>query len=229
MRFAIILLLLAIGFFALREPATDTAPDATSEKAMSENATSSTVTEEKATPEKEHTHALPKDRTYGKALIGGEFTLTNHAGETFSNKDLLGKHSLVFLGFTHCPAICPTAMLSVTNAMNQLGEKASEVTPVFISVDPERDTPERLKEYFADYHPSIVGLTGTPEQVKQVAAAYKAYYAPMTADETGNYDMSHSSFLYLMSPEGEYVAHFPHTVGEEILVEEISKRLADNS
>lgn len=159
------------------------------------------------------------------ASIGGDFTLTDTKGNTVSNSDFNGKLRLVFFGFTNCPNICPVSLLTITNALKQLGDDASEVTPILITVDPERDTPQVMAEYLSNFHPSFVGLTGTLEQTRQVASVYKTYYAKQPANEGGEYEMDHSGFIYLMDREGKYLAHFPHDTSEAAIVEAIKPQL----
>ena len=112
----------------------------------------------------------------GKATVGGPFTLTDHTGRRVTDKDFRGQHLLVFFGFTYCPDVCPSGLQVMTAALEELGPKAEKITPIFISVDPERDTPEQLALYVSSFHPRLVGLTGTPEEIQQVAKAYRVYY-----------------------------------------------------
>lgn len=142
----------------------------------------------------------------GKAMIGGEFILTDQDGNEFSSEELKGKKSLVFFGFTHCPAVCPTSMAIISAVMDSLD--ADEVQPVLISVDPERDTPEVMKEFLTSFHPSFIGLTGDADALKAVKKAYKVYSNKGEVPEDGNYDMDHSSLIYVMDEDGEYLIHF---------------------
>jgi len=145
-------------------------------------------------------------------LIGGPFTLTDHNGNTFTEQNLLGRYSLVFFGYTFCPDVCPTTLTDLGETMNLLGEEGEKVKTVFISVDPERDNPEDLKEYVAYFHPNVVGLTGTPEQVAKVAKAYRIYYSREKTENTtdDDYTLSHSSIVYLMGPNGKFLTHFSY-------------------
>jgi protein SCO1/2 len=162
----------------------------------------------------------------GKALIGGPFVMTDHHGNRFTERDLAGKYALVFFGFTHCPDICPTTLLTIAEVMDQLGDDAKKVLPVFVSVDPKRDTVGHLSNYVQNFHPSVIGLTGTEEQVKQIADTYKVYYAIReTEDSAMGYQVDHSGYLYFMGPNGEYIAHFPHNVTAQVLREAILKQL----
>ena len=160
----------------------------------------------------QQTATAPSGETKTAVKIGGPFQLTDHTGKAVTEADFRGRSMLIFFGYTYCPDVCPTTLYEVARAMNALGDKAAAVTPVFISVDPERDTPARLKDYVANFHPSIVGLTGTPDQIKQVAKEYRVYYAkvPDKAGDPNAYLMDHSSVIYLMGPDGAFKAHFSH-------------------
>ena len=139
--------------------------------------------------------------------IGGKFTLIDDNGRPFTDADLKGKWHLVFFGYTHCPDICPTALNDLSLALDQLGTREREVGIVFISVDPERDTPAVLKSYVASFGGPIVGLTGTAAKIAEAAKAYQVFYAKHpTAD--GGYDMDHSAVIYIMDPEGRFTATF---------------------
>ncbi len=158
--------------------------------------------------------------TANEALIGGDFSLTDGKGKTITNKDFRGKHMLIYFGFTHCPDICPTSLLLIQNAINQLGDKGKNIVPIFITLDPERDTPEAVGQYVAHFGPNLVGLSGTAEQIKHVADAYKIYYRKVEdKDSAMGYVIDHSGFMYLMGPDGKYVTHFPHTIAEQSLTD----------
>ncbi|NJM54793.1 MAG: SCO family protein [Verrucomicrobiae bacterium] len=165
--------------------------------------------------------------TTGKALIGGPFTLTDHTGKRVTNKDFLGRNILVFFGFTYCPDICPSGLAVLTAALDQLGAVADPVTPVFVTIDPERDTPEKMADYIKSFHPRFVGLTGSKDEI---AAAVKAYrvYAKKVPDERDPkaYTMDHSSIAYLMGPDGQFRAFFPDLTKPDPLAAEIRKALA---
>jgi protein SCO1/2 len=147
----------------------------------------------------------------GEALIGSEFALIDHTGKAVTNEDFPGRWQLVFFGFTYCPDVCPTTLATVSAVLEELGEDAEQVAPLFVTVDPERDTPPVMAEYLANFDPRIVGLTGSPEQIKEAAKAFRVYYAKVDKDDLpGGYTMDHSAFLYLMDPDGNYAAHFSH-------------------
>ena len=111
----------------------------------------------------------------GEALVGGPFRLTNHLGQTVTEADFRGKYMLVFFGFTFCPDICPTELQVMTHALETMGASGARITPVFVTIDPERDTPDVMKAYVENFGPNLVGLTGTPEEIAAVAKAYRVY------------------------------------------------------
>lgn len=144
----------------------------------------------------------------GTPAIGGDFTLTDQTGAQRTAADFRGQYMLVFFGFTHCPDFCPTSLQVMAEAVDALGAEGEKVVPVFITVDPARDTVPVLKDYVELFHPRMVGLTGTDGEVAQAAKAYRVYYAK--AGEGEDYLMDHSSFTYLMGPNGTYLAHFSY-------------------
>jgi protein SCO1/2 len=160
----------------------------------------------------------------GVALVGGPFSLTDQDGRRVSEKDFLGKHMLVFFGFTYCPDICPTELQVMTAALDALGPDAEKIQPVFVSVDPERDTPAVLKSYVANFSPRLVGLTGTPEEIAAMAKAYRVYYAKSgNQSSPEDYLVDHSSIIYLMGPDGRFIRHFPYTTDVAKLTAELKE------
>jgi protein SCO1 len=163
-----------------------------------------------------------RDRT--ETQIGGKFALIDDDGKPFTDVELKGKWHLVFFGYTHCPDICPTALNDLSLALTQLGGKEKEVGIVFISVDPERDTPGVLKSYIGSFGGAIVGLTGTPQEVAEAAKAYHVNYAKHpTAD--GGYDMDHSAVIYIMDPQGRFTATFGPDDTSDMMVTRLRKLL----
>jgi protein SCO1/2 len=139
--------------------------------------------------------------------IGGPFTLEDGTGKPVTDRDFRGKYMLVYFGYTFCPDVCPTTLNAVADAMDKLGAASARLQPVFITVDPKRDTPPVVKQYAAAFGPAILGLTGTPEQIAQAAKEYRVYYAEhRTGPGPNDYAMDHSSVLYLMGPDGAFVA-----------------------
>ncbi len=162
----------------------------------------------------------------GKATVGGPFTLTDHTGRRVTDKDFRGKYMLVYFGFTYCPDVCPSGLQVMSAALDQLGAKAEKITPMFISVDPERDTPEQLAQYVPSFHPRLIGLTGTPEEIQAVAKAYRVYYRKVKDEKsTAEYTVDHTSIIYLMGPEGEFITHFTHATPVATMVEKLEKVL----
>lgn len=161
----------------------------------------------------------------GQSLIGGPFALTDQDGKLRTDRDFRGKHMLVFFGFTHCPDVCPTALYNVSLAMQKLGPKADRIVPVFVSVDPERDTPPKLKNYGDNFDKRIVLLTGTAEEIAAAARAYRVYYAKKPLEKADEYTIDHSAFIYLMDREGRYVTHFRHGIEPDQLAEALARHL----
>lgn len=158
----------------------------------------------------------------GVAQVGGPFELIDHDGQPVTDEDFKSKHMLVYFGYTTCPDVCVIDMLKLTDTLKRMGDKADRLQPVFISIDPERDTPAALKEFMSRFPLSIKGLTGSLEQVDQAAKAYKVYYAKTPADEDGMYYMDHSNYFYLMDENGGFVTFFasdrtPESIAEELL------------
>lgn len=151
------------------------------------------------------------------ATVGGDFSLVDHTGRAVTSADYAGRFRLMFFGFTYCPDICPTELQVMARVMDQLGEEARHVAPLFVTVDPERDTPTQLAEYVALFHPSIQGLTGTPEQVRETANRFRVYYAKAPGADAASYVMDHSTYTYLMGPGGEFLTIFARgTTAEDI-------------
>jgi protein SCO1/2 len=139
--------------------------------------------------------------------VGGPFQLVNQDGKTVSEADFRGKPLLVFFGFTHCPDICPTTLFEVSEIFNRLGKDAEKVNAIFVTVDPERDTPEKLKLYLSSFHPQISALSGSDAQVEAIKKAYFVY-AKRVPLEGGGYTMDHTSVVYLMDKQGKFIAPF---------------------
>jgi protein SCO1 len=159
----------------------------------------------------------------GKAQIGGPFALVDQTGKAVTEKDYAGKPMLVFFGFTNCPDICPSGLQVLTAALDKLAAKSDQLTPLFITVDAERDTPEKLAAYIKSFHPRITALSGSPEAVAAAIKTYRVYAKKIPDDKTpGAYSMDHSSFFYLMDASGQYTKHFPHTIDADKLAGEIA-------
>lgn len=138
----------------------------------------------------------------GAVRFGGDFTLTRASGEPFSSDELKGQPYIIFFGFTHCPDICPTTLLEIGKHLDSLGDAARDLKVVFVTVDPERDTPELMAKYMSSFDPRIIGLTGTPEQIANVAKLYRAFYEKVP-DESGGYTMNHTASAFLFDGNGK--------------------------
>ena len=163
----------------------------------------------------------------GKAAIGGPFELIDHNGTSVTDKTYVGKYMLVNFGYTYCPDVCPTNLTKMSNALDILGADVDKIVPIFISVDPVRDTPEQLKEYGTFFHPRLVGLTGTKDQVTAVARAYRVYFAKVENKEPNadpdDYTVDHSALTYLMGQDGIFQQHFGHGTSAEQMAKRIKE------
>lgn len=154
--------------------------------------------------------------------VGGAFTLTNQEGKPVSDGDFRGKYMLLFFGFTNCPDLCPTTLLIMSQALEQLKDDASKVVPIFITVDPERDTPAQMKNFLSNFNPAIVGLTGTQEQIDKIQGDYKTYSLKVEdKDAPGGHSFDHSGYVYLMDKQGKFLTVFtadssPQTIAAKI-------------
>ena len=159
------------------------------------------------------------------SAIGGQFQLIDQNGKPFSDANLKGKWHLIFFGYTHCPDACPTALNEMSLALDRLGIKRDEVGVVFITVDPERDTPDVLKSYVQSFDAPIVALTGSPEAVAQAAKAYRVFYAKHPRAD-GDYDMDHSAVIYVMNPEGRFTATFTPDSTADAIAQRLQKLIS---
>ena len=161
------------------------------------------------------------------ASIGGPFELTGSDGKTVRWDDFAGRYRIVYFGFTYCPDVCPTDLQRLSKGLELFTEeepaKGEEIAPIFISVDPERDTPERMGKYAAAFSDRLIGLTGTPEQIKQVAAEYGVAYGRGEDTPDGGYLVNHSTIAYLFGPEGEPIATLPTDRGPQAVAEELRR------
>jgi cytochrome oxidase Cu insertion factor (SCO1/SenC/PrrC family) len=162
----------------------------------------------------------------GTALVGGPFTLTDQTGRKVTEKDFLGKYMLVFFGYTYCPDICPTELQVMSAALDSLGPKADVIQPVFVTVDPQRDTPEVLKQYVGNFHPRLVGLTGTPEEIASVAKTYRVFFNKVEDSGADTYLMDHSTIMYLMDPQGRFLKHFTYTTDATALAKALAEAIS---
>jgi protein SCO1/2 len=144
----------------------------------------------------------------GDMKVGGPFTLTDQDGRTVTDKTYADRYKLVYFGFASCPDICPTELKKFDTVLKTLGAEAQKIAPIFVTTDPERDTPEVMKDYVALFNPAIIGLTGSPEQLKQIEDEYKVYAVREDNPEMKTYVMNHSSFTYFLAPDGKLLLLF---------------------
>jgi protein SCO1/2 len=161
------------------------------------------------------------------ARIGGPFALTDQNGRTLRDSDLAGKYRIVYFGYTHCPDVCPNDLAVIGQAMRRLEKqapaRAAKIQPLFITVDPERDTPAVMKEYGAAFYPRMIGLTGTPQQVAAAAKGFAVWFAKQPPQPGGGYAVDHSRMTVLMGPKGEPLALLPADQGAEQVAAELGK------
>lgn len=167
----------------------------------------------------------PEGQKVAGSSVGGAFTMTDHNGADVTEKSWPGKKKLVFFGFTHCPDICPAALDKIGAALGALGGKADKIQPIFVTTDPKRDTPARLKEYLADYDSRVAGLTGTDAQVDHIKSIYKVYAAIAEGGDVDNYLMDHSGYIYLMSENDELLEIFGSSDTAETIVQKSTPHL----
>jgi protein SCO1/2 len=161
--------------------------------------------------------------------IGGPFSLIDETGAPVTEKTYRGRHMLIFFGFTYCPDVCPTELAKIAATLDLLGQDAQRLVPLFVSIDPERDTPEALAQYTELFHPAIVGLTGSEQQIAAVARAFRVYYNKVkTGPEPDAYTMDHSAFIYLMGPDGGFRQFFSPQATPEQMAAAIRAQLARN-
>jgi protein SCO1/2 len=206
---AIIAIIVSVGLmFAARSYKTDNSP--------------AEISSDKQLP-----NANKKSTVNSMAQIGGPFNLIDHNGQIVTEKSYAGKYLLVFFGYTFCPDVCPTALTTISNTLDLLGDSADKITPLFITVDPIRDAPAHLKEYVSYFHPKLVALTGSVDQIKAVTKAYRVYFAKAQAnkDDQEDYLMDHSSITYLIGPDGNFVEHFSHGIEPNKIAERLLKHL----
>ncbi|NQU56994.1 MAG: SCO family protein [Rhodospirillales bacterium] len=169
---------------------------------------------------------------YGQ--YGGPFSLVDHHGKTVTDRNFLGKYVLMFFGYTYCPDVCPTTMQVIGDALDALGEKGQNIQPVFVSVDPDRDTLKELASYVSHFHPRMIALSGSKDQILSIADDYgatyfKVYQGPSTGDDDkdgkGDYLISHSAAVYLMGPDGKFITLFPFGTSSEGIAQGIENIL----
>jgi protein SCO1/2 len=162
---------------------------------------------------------------WNREPVGGPFELIDHSGHARTERDFRGQLMLVYFGFTYCPDVCPTDLQAIGVAMDKLGAEAADVQPLFVTVDPERDTPTHLADYVKLFHPRLIGLTGSAEAIRKAADAYKVYYARVDLNKDAGYTVDHTAFIYLMDRDGNYLGFFPPGTSADRMVEIIRPHL----
>jgi protein SCO1/2 len=163
-----------------------------------------------------------------KPAVGGPFTLVDTTGKTFTNKDLLGKPTAIFFGYTYCPDVCPTTLTDLTQLMQQMGKDADKLNVVFVTIDPARDTPSKLKDYLSSFDPRIRGLSGTDAQVARIAKAYHVYYNKVPAKD-GDYTMDHSALIYMMNAKGDFVGTLDYQEDQKSSLAKLERLVSGNA
>jgi len=160
----------------------------------------------------------------GQVAVGGPYALTDQNGQPRSSADYRGKYQLIYFGYTFCPDVCPTTLALMAAAMDKLGAAQERIVPIFITIDPARDTPPVLKRYLAAFGPRFVGLTGTPDKIARVEKEYRVF-AKKEPLANGNYSMDHSSVIYLMGPDGKLVSFYDEAASPDDLAKDIRRKL----
>jgi protein SCO1/2 len=176
----------------------------------------------------------------GRPAIGGRFTLVDHHGKTVTERDFLGRHMLVIFGYTNCPDICPLTLNTLTEVLDKMGGEAAKIRPVFVTVDPRRDSPAVIREYLKNFHPSFVGLTGTAQQVTAAKRTFRIYsqinhagdehtedggHKDNHKSDSDDYLVDHSSISYLMGPDGAFKTFVRHNAGADAMLAKLKKHL----
>ena len=163
---------------------------------------------------------------WGKEPIGGPFALIDHTGKPRTDADFRGKLMLVYFGFSFCPDVCPTDLMAIGQAVDKLGPGGDAVQPLFVTVDPDRDTPAHLADYVPFFHSRLLGLTGEAAQIRDAARLYRVYYAKVAIESAAEYTIDHSGFIYLMDRDGKYLGFFPPGTPSDRMVAVIKAHLS---
>ena len=174
--------------------------------------------------ESENVPGLGRVVSTGQADVGGPFQLTGQTGRRVSDQDFRGRYMLIYFGYSFCPDVCPTTLAVMAQALEKLGGRAARVAPIFITIDPERDTPKVLDDYMKAFGPSFVGLTGSPAEIEGVEKKYRVY-AKKKPLPGGNYGMDHSSVIYLMGPDGKMVSFYDEAISPDDLAKDLKQKI----
>jgi len=174
--------------------------------------------------ESEKVPGLGRVVSTGQADVGGPFRLTGQDGKSVTDQDFRGRYMLIYFGYSFCPDVCPTTLSVMAQALEKIGGRSRQVAPIFITIDPERDTPKVLDDYMKAFGPSFVGLTGSVDEIKAVEKKYRVY-AVKKPLEGGNYGMDHSSVIYLMGPDGKLVSFYDEAISPDDLAKELKQKI----
>jgi protein SCO1/2 len=175
--------------------------------------------------ESENIPRVGRTVTTGAVAVGGPFTLVDQDGIRRSSGDFRGKYQLIYFGYTFCPDVCPTTLSVMSQALDKMGIEANRIIPIFITIDPERDTPAVLKDYVAAFGPRFVGFTGNAAEIAAVEKTYRVYAKKQTLDAKGNYGMDHSSVIYLMGPDGRLMSFYDELISPDALQKDLRKKV----
>lgn len=170
-----------------------------------------------------------RNSSNGISNIGGSFKLTDQNGETRESSEFRGRFMLIYFGYTYCPDVCPTALQIMSVALKSLGERAKLIQPIFITIDPKRDTPKLLRSYVENFYPGLIGLTGNENLIKDITKKYRVYYSKTAQDKvalsSNDYLLDHSSIVFFLDQKGKYLTHFSHQTNAEAMSKMIARQL----
>jgi protein SCO1 len=178
--------------------------------------------------ESETVPGLGRTVTSGQVEVGGPFRLTDQNGKLRSNSDFRGKYQLIYFGYSFCPDVCPTTLGVISQALDQMGIDGNRIVPIFITIDPDRDTPQVLKQYMSAFGPRFVGLTGDAKSIAAVEKEYRVYAKKQPLDKAnpkGGYGMDHSSVIYLMGPDGRMVTYYDELISPDALTKDLKSKI----
>jgi protein SCO1/2 len=178
--------------------------------------------------ESESVPGLGRTVTSGKVEVGGPFRLIDQDGKARSNSDFRGKYQLIYFGYSFCPDVCPTTLGVISQALDQMGADGNRIVPIFITIDPERDTPAVMKQYMAAFGPRFVGLTSDVATINAVEKEYRVYAKKQPLDKSnpkGGYGMDHSSVIYLMGPDGRMVSYYDELISPDALAKDLKAKI----